>query len=253
MGVLIDYLYISARDTDKRSVIRFATIAAIRDTLRAVAADFVTLFYGDMSLDISQRSLTIPVSVVLQRRIVKGAFWEAPVWTLDSVLVGQGLVNDEADGEELSAGPAQLTDPSITRHLWGGFAVCLYRDACERYWHALIGDEPKVYVVMKEDEVDASTEPAIVTIDYDEATAHSETDAEVLTAEIPGELYRIMEQYVLEHYKPVAFEKRKRKNWKKAEREGATADANGAQTAVDEPGSDPWDEKRRFFRPGYHG
>jgi len=206
-----------------------------------------------MSLDISQRSLTIPVSVVLQRRIVRGSFWEAPVWTLDSVLVGQGLVNDDADGEELATGSSPSTDSDTTRHLWGGFAVCLYRDACERYWHALIGEEPKVYVVMKEDEVDASTEPAIVTIDYDEATAHSETDAEVLTAEIPGELYRIMEQYVLEHYKPVAFEKRKRKNWKKGERDTGAANSSDAQDVADAPGSDPWDEKRRFYRPGYHG
>jgi len=183
-----------------------------------------------MSLDISQRSLTIPVSVVLQRRIVRGSFWEAPVWTLDSVLVGQGLVNEDADGEELATGSSPSTDSDTTRHLWGGF-----------------------YVVMKEDEVDASTEPAIVTIDYDEATAHSETDAEVLTAEIPGELYRIMEQYVLEHYKPVAFEKRKRKNWKKGERDTGAANSSDAQDVADAPGSDPWDEKRRFYRPGYHG
>jgi len=209
-----------------------------------------------MSLDISQRTLTIPVAVVLQRRMARGSFWEVPVWTLDSVLVGQELLNSEADGEELVASDEQTTDSDSTRHLWGGFAVCLYRDACERYWHALIGDEPKVYVVMKEDEVDSSTEPAIVTIDYDEATAHSETDADVLTAEIPGELYRIMEQYVLEHYKPVAFEKRKRKNWKKGDRRAPPAaqpDTRDTQAINDEPGADPWDEKRRFFRPGYHG
>jgi len=191
--------------------------------------------------DLSQRVLVIPVSAVLRRKMVKGDFWETAVWSLETVLVGASIVNQDADGLLL---PATTEDAGYSRYLWSGFNVTLYRDACERYWHALIGDEPKVYVVMDEDETSGEVEPALVTIDYDEATAHSEIDADVLGATIPSELYHLMEQYVMTHYKPVEFKKRKRKNWSG---ENRVAAVDG-----DEP-VDPWDERRRFHRPGYHG
>ena len=107
---------------------------------------------------------------------------------------------------------------------WPSHKVTLYKDACERYWHALIGEKPLIYVVCREDEddleLDGSDEivqpglcPVIVTIDYDEATACAETDALVLSTAIPPELYRYMESFVLQHYKPQPFKKRKRRNW----------------------------------------
>jgi hypothetical protein len=103
---------------------------------------------------------------------------------------------------------------------WSGFQVTLYKDACERYWHALIGDKPLVYVVCRDDADDdevptpgVSISPVIVTIDYDEASACAETDYLVLSSAIPPELYRYMESFVLQHYKPEKFKKRKRRNW----------------------------------------
>ena len=176
--------------------------------------------------------------------MIKRDFWESAVWSLDSVLVGQNLAHKGASGTVL---PSRVEEDNMSRHLWSDFTVRLYRDACERYWHALIGDEPKVYVVLDEDDTDGTVEPWLVTIDYDEATAHTEIDADVLTAPIPGELYILMEQYVLQHYKPVPFKKRKRKNW--------SADDASANKGVDVPDQalDPWDERRRFRRRGYHG
>ncbi len=197
-----------------------------------------------MDIDLQQREIKLPVSVVLERKLVKGDFWESPVWSLDSVLVGEKLSYNGAAGTEL---PDSGNRDGRTRHLWNGYTVRLYRDACERYWHALIGNEPKVYVVLEKDEIDGTVEPWLVTIDYDEATAHTEIDAEVVTAPIPGELYVVMEQYVLQHYKPVPFKKRKRKNW--------SADENSVNPNGDKPDQElsPWDERRRFRRRGYHG
>jgi hypothetical protein len=153
--------------------------------------------------------LRLPVTVLLERRMVERKFWKVPTWKLTGVAVGEQLVladrsgqkvRDTADGEEFS---------------WTGYHVTLYKDACERYWHALIGDKPKVYVVCREgvDESDVAIEPMVVTIDYDEATAFVETDELVLSSEIPGELYRYMEAFVLQHYKPEPFRKRKRTKW----------------------------------------
>ncbi len=173
--------------------------------------------------------VSVPVAVVLEKRLVEGKFWSLPSWSLSAVLVGSGLANTGAEGERVNEGklPEQF--------LWSGFRVIFYKDACERYWHALIGERPLVYVVLREDEADGTVEPAIVTIDYDEAVAHTETDGQVLTADIPPELYQTMESFVLEHYKPAEFKKRKRKQWS------------------DSDAKDREEKARRFRRRGYHG
>lgn len=196
--------------------------------------------------EIAASSLTVPVSIVLHKRMIEGKFWSVPSWSLEAVLVGHELSAEIAGEPLIQATQASDTGEQGQDHfLWGGYAVTLYRDACERYWHALIGEKPLIYVVLREDEADGTIEPALVTIDYDEATAHCETDAEVLTAPIPGEFYRLMERYVLEHYRPQEFKKRKRKNWSEGEAGSAAVDKNQRL--------DPWDDERRFRRPGYHG
>ena len=184
----------------------------------------------------SESSQTIPVVVVLEQRDIVGKFWVVPSWHLEAVLVGENIAFNntahslgtealaKATADNSLASPAADVSQSTatsktgretrsTQSIWPGYSVHLYRDACERYWHALIGERPLVYVVLREDEVDATVEPALVTIDYDEATAHAETDDQVLSADIPRELYQRMEAFVLDHYKPADFSKRKRKKW----------------------------------------
>ena len=108
-----------------------------------------------------------------------------------------------------AASPAGTTDKGEL-FAWSGFEVNLYKDACERYWHALIGEKPLIYVVCRDESQYADTEasqgllmtPLTVTIDYDDASAAAETDSPVLSSLIPGELYRTMERFVLAHYKP---------------------------------------------------
>ncbi len=153
--------------------------------------------------------LRIPCAVVVQRREVAGSFWSETVYSLTNVLVGEHLTLDQ----QPMSGVAAAESASDDLLLWSGLCVTLYKDACERYWHALIGEQPKVYVICRQDEVDNTTEPFIVTIDYDEALSYSETDNTVLSCPIPAELYQQMERWVLQHYRPEKFKKRKRKKW----------------------------------------
>ena len=167
-----------------------------------------------MPIDVTPATtrLHLPVTVVIERREIVRSFWTAPSWYLSGVLVGDGLAS-------MQSGTVVRESDERAERAWSGFKVTLYRDACERYWHALIGDKPKVYVVCRETSAGddesgiADIEPIVVTIDYDEATAYAETDELVLSREIPGELYRHMEAFVLQHYKPKPFKKRKRKVW----------------------------------------
>lgn len=183
--------------------------------------------------------VSIPVALVLEKQMIQGKFWSLPSWQLEAVLVGPQFDHEEAAGEQLEQGAGKNDNAQNEYFLWSGFRVVLYRDACERYWHALIGERPLVYTVLREDEADGTIEPLLVTIDYDEATAHSETDAQVLTADIPRQLYEPMEAFVLEHYKPVEFKKRKRKKW-------SEKDAHSG------PDESVWSDYRRFRRTGYH-
>ena len=137
-----------------------------------------------MTVD-SKIRLTLPVTVLLERRTITRSFWSLPSWYLHTVAVGEGV--SAAESKNAAATPAGTTEKGDL-FAWSGFNVTLYKDACERYWHALIGDKPLVYVVCRDDSDDdevstsgVSINPVIVTIDYDEATACSETDSLVST------------------------------------------------------------------------
>jgi len=160
---------------------------------------------------ISKISLSLSVTVLLEKRLNATQRWQIPSWYLYGVAVGDSMTHQSKSGEKVG----QSEQGEVFS--FGGYKVTLYKDACERYWHALIGDKPLVYVVCNEDvesdEHDLPVEPLLVTIDYDEAVSHAETDGLVLSTTIPGELYRYMEAFVLQHYKPKPFEKRKRKKW----------------------------------------
>ena len=170
--------------------------------------------------------LSIPVTVILERRMISRSFWSLPSWYLNTVAVGESLIAGRAQargkGEVVQAGSTDKGD----LFAWSGFEVTLYKDACERYWHALIGDKPLIYAVCRDDSEQiqendlraCSITPLSVTIDYDAASAAAETDSPVLSAPIPGELYRVMERFVLTHYKPQEFKKRKRRNWSEDQR-----------------------------------
>jgi len=155
--------------------------------------------------------LSLPVTVLLEKRLAKSQRWQVPSWYLQGVAVGDSMAHQSSVGQRV--GETQ----SGEIFSFCGYSVTLYKDACERYWHALIGDKPLVYVVCNEDvesdEHDLNVEPKLVTIDYDEAISHAETDGLVLSTGIPAELYRYMEAFVLQHYQPKPFEKRKRKKW----------------------------------------
>ncbi len=56
--------------------------------------------------------------------------------------------------------------------------------------------------------------PFLVTLSFDEAHAYLEGDQEVYAVDIPPELYRWSEAFVLSHYVPQKKRKRKLDNWK---------------------------------------
>ncbi len=165
----------------------------------------------------SKIRLQLPVSLVLRQKTIQRGAWSVPVWELEAVALGAHTSLEEGAGV-----PVRQTQTEKA-YSWSGWKLTFYKDACERYWHALIGDKPLIYVVCREPVEDDSPlpiEPMSVTCDYDEATAYLETDDTVLSMPISADIYRHMEAFVLQHYKPKPFQKRKRKKWLDSDQSG---------------------------------
>lgn len=147
-----------------------------------------------------------PVSVILQQQQLTRGPWTFPSWTVVGVVAGERIAGDELECQLIRAedGKEQL--------LWRGLVVRLYRDAAESYWYNLVGRQPSLFVMCREDE-EHGLRPCHVSANYDEAGAYMEADEQVFSTPLPPEVYLWIEQFVVEHARPQAPKKRKRKNW----------------------------------------
>ena len=114
----------------------------------------------------------------------------------------------------------------VERYLFSGLQVQLYVDECESYYHNLMSPHPGCYIVASEPEtLDEMPVPYIVSLSFDEAHAYLEGDGQVYAVEIPAELYRWTEAFILTHYVATKKTKRKLKNWSEPP-QGSTNDSD---------------------------
>ncbi|MEJ2645399.1 MAG: DUF3305 domain-containing protein [Gammaproteobacteria bacterium] len=145
----------------------------------------------------------LPVAVVLQREVAVSGRWRVPRWKLLDVVAGEGI----------AAGPGEAAERDVAdRVVWGGLSLRLYRDSAESYWYNLVGNTPSLFVVLQTDDDDGLV-PVAVTANYDEAGAHLEGDDTVLSVPMSASVYRWLEQYVRDNYRPQPRKARKRKPW----------------------------------------
>ena len=169
-------------------------------------------------MDKSQKRLTpgatgkFRVFVLTHYQTTPNNRWSTGQWEVSGIVVGE-------HGEKLEdvrqTKKAIRCDTENTQYLWSGLTVELHKDGAESYYHNLMSDNPKAFVVCKSDETDCNQcQPFLVTLSYDEATSYMEVDELVYSVDMPPELYRWVEQFVLEHYVPEKKRKRRRDNWK---------------------------------------
>ena len=148
-----------------------------------------------------------PVTVIMERRPAQVSTWVDHVWKAIGIAVGdaQDLPQDaRVDG---------LAGDDVRLRFHSGFRVRLFADECESYYHNLMSDTPQCYIVVHEDEDEDEPAPFLVSLSFDEAHAYLEGDDTVFAVDIPPELYRWTESFVLAHYCPQPLKKRKRRNW----------------------------------------
>ncbi len=156
-----------------------------------------------------------PVSVIVERRQIRRGPWSVPSWEVTGIVAGEGFRTERRKI------PIH-EDAECQRFQWSGLVLEFFRDATESYWHNLQGRRPSLFVVCYEQEDGGSLEPVMVTADPHEGDAYLETEGTVHAVPIPPGLYRWLEQYVVDHYRPAERKMRKRKKWKENEQSGKT-------------------------------
>lgn len=150
------------------------------------------------------------VAVVVEYRATPGNRWQEGRWQVSGVVAGSRPGNEAAGSRQLHAATRGK------QYLWTGLQVRLFRDDAESYYCNLVSDNPRLFIICRQ-EAGEPPRPAIATLSYGEASSYMETDALVESVGMPPELYRWVEQYVLEHYVPVKRRKRRRDDWKVSE------------------------------------
>lgn len=150
--------------------------------------------------------ITVPISVILERRIDATKKWTFPSWHVFSIVID----------EQVNAGDRRVTEHdggTVRRYFWGGLKLNLYKDGSEGYWYNLLSQTPYLFVICDGEIGDMEIKPRYVTANQDEANGHLESDDLVLSIAMPASIRQMLEQYVVAHYKPVKKKKRKRKDW----------------------------------------
>ncbi len=161
---------------------------------------------------------SFPVSVLLESRPAISE-WIDIVWEAVAVTIGSRV--DQTEG-----GPCLvLTSGEVKHYLCSGLQVTLYKDECESYYHNLISPTPRCYVVAHSEDVEDPPEPFLITMSFDEAHAYLEGEDEIYDVDVPPELYRWTEAFILVHYAPQKRVKRKRKDWKQPDQQSEQSSA----------------------------
>lgn len=158
-----------------------------------------------------------PVSVLLERRPSTANAWADYSWSAVGLVTG---TRHDGDGPTLVH-----QDKGVEQYLFGGLQVALFVDECESYYHNLMSPRPCCYVVARhpgeedeDGEIKDHPDPFLVSMSFDEAHSYLEGDDLVFAMEIPPELYRWTEAYILTHYAPEKKTKRRLKDWRNSER-----------------------------------
>lgn len=147
------------------------------------------------------------VSVLVEYRKARDNRWEDGHWQVAGVVAGSDAPDAGVQARQLHAATGER------QYLYSGLRVRLHRDDAESYYFNLVSDNPRVFVICSQEEGEPPG-PFIATLSYGEATSYMETDELVESVDMPAELYRWAERFVLEHYIPEKRRKRKRDNWK---------------------------------------
>ena len=137
-------------------------------------------------------------TVILSRRL-SGGRWRVPSTALAGILPPRG----EKSGMEVLREESGL-------FAFHGVPMTLRRDLCESYWANVSGENPRLFVVCREEDAEECARPILLTPSGDEAAGHAETDDLAFSAPMPEPARDLVEAFVMDNYFPEPKRKRKR-------------------------------------------
>jgi hypothetical protein len=137
------------------------------------------------------------------------------VWQAVAVVAGDAVPKQRIDE------PVCSTGAGIEQYLVGGLHLQLFPDECESYYHNMMSPRPSCYVAARVEDGDDRPVPFLVSMSFDEAHAYLEGEDEIYAVNIPPEIYRWTESFVLSYYAPEKRRKRKLVDWSKGPGERA--------------------------------
>jgi hypothetical protein len=148
---------------------------------------------------------SFPVSLITELRPLNNP-WTTEQWQVVGVTVG-----DAADQQVRKI----LDQDGVQRFQHPGFQLALHVDECESYYYNLLAERPRCYIVADLNGINAPY-PQLVSVSFDEAHAYLEGEQEIYAVDMPPEIYRWVETFVLVHYVKERKRKRKRTDWKQS-------------------------------------
>ncbi len=147
----------------------------------------------------------LTVSAVMEKRVSDNA-WIDFSYRAIGLIVGETNQTDQIK--------SIFEDGEAEHFLVTGLQLHLHEDECESYYHNLMSPKPSCYIVAETPEdPDEMPVPYLVSMSFDEVHAYLEGDEQVYAVEIPAEIYRWAEAFILTHYIAIKKTRRKLKNW----------------------------------------
>jgi len=130
------------------------------------------------------------IGVVMQRRVIQSR-WADHVWEPWGVLPGF---------EEGGSARILVDEAGVRQWLHPGHKLVLHRDECEGYYLNVCTEHPKVFVLWRMDEAEAT--PVEVTVSTEEAGRWLDGGHFVDSVAMPAEIYAWVGDYVERNYRP---------------------------------------------------
>lgn len=137
----------------------------------------------------------IPLAVITAREPVEDNRWIDERWRVVGVVAGAANAGGNIVRSLLRSGP------DGEQYLWSGFVLRLRPSEADSYYYNIVGQNPSLYVYCAQDDSGEPC-PRSITAEYIDAMSHSETGNASHAVPMPPEVYRCIEQYVLEHFVP---------------------------------------------------
>ncbi len=168
---------------------------------------------ADQTTPIDDPVQHFPVAVILERRRSSSP-WAEYAWQASGIAVGR-------HSEEDQLRPIRETEEAAF-FLIGGLDLTLYPDECESYYFNLVSDTPRAYVVAHVQDADSAPRPFRISMSFDEAHAYLEGEDEIYAVDVPAEIYRWVEAFVIANYFPEKKRKRRLRDWSEDSRSRPT-------------------------------